>query len=211
MIITSGSNSRTSATMVRALVDAFGVVPNSFKQGHEGSDRVQIVVHNENTRGVPTVPTPEGPPWGGFPAHGVTTQAACLLHQSARSSALTTNGSRPSPTFSDLLRRSVRQVNDTQKKMPWRTTPASSPKVQVRDVHVEDARKVGLAIVGNHHSGRSRIKLSVGHHSKALQAPCPAHRAVQTTLHRYRAVLPSRGRRAQRSRAKYPQMKCAHS
>jgi hypothetical protein len=77
-----------------------------------------------------------------------------------------TRCSRPSPTFSDLLGRSVRQVDYAQEDVRWRTTLARSPELQVPDIHVENARKVGVAIVSDHHSGRSRIQLSVGHHSK---------------------------------------------
>jgi hypothetical protein len=84
-----------------------------------------------------------------------------------------TRCSRPSPAFSDLLGRSVRQVDDAQENVRRRTTLARSPELQVPDIHVEDARKVGVAIVSDHHSGRSRIQLSVGHHSKVRTTSAP--------------------------------------
>jgi hypothetical protein len=81
----------------------------------------------------------------------------------------------PPLTFCRLLGLSVRQVNDEQKNMRRRTILTCSPPFQVSHGHVEDARKVRVAIVGNYRSSRSRVQFSVSHHEKKRpQAACPA-------------------------------------
>jgi hypothetical protein len=83
--------------------------------------------------------------------------------------AAVTRCSGPSPTFSDLLGRSVRQVDDAQKNVRWRATLAGSPPAQILNLHVKDARKVGVAVVGNHRSDGLRVQLSVDRHANSVR------------------------------------------